>query len=188
MAMLCQLEALIFIGTRILLPYYECIWNISLWEFVIFITSHFYKFFSCFTQTVRSHNPLYPEGDVLQMIGEINTVIYSRPQPRTITVGDSVWVDDHVVICCLQCGTCCYDTEALREDTKCDWQNPLSTWWWLTAMCHAEVLSVAQDTSARVCANKLCLYSTLLLAAFVNINQEVYSYSSEMEMQSSHWW
>ncbi len=44
-------------------------------------------------------------------------------------------VDDHVLMCSLQCGMCCYDTEALRGDTKCKWQNLLSTWWWPWAWC-----------------------------------------------------
>lgn len=43
---------------------------------------------------------------------------------------DNVWADDQVVICCLQCGMCYCDTELL---SRCEWQNVLSTFWWLQA-------------------------------------------------------
>lgn len=180
MATLCQLEALIFIGTRILLPYYECIWNISLWEFVIFITSHFYQFFSCFTQPVRSHNPLYPGGDVLQMMGEINTVIYSRPQPRD---NYSWWQR--------------VGGRSRRDLLSAVWdvllwhrgvQGRHEVWVTKSAL---DLMMTDCDVSRRgiiCCAGRFSSSVCQQTSSSFSCSVGCSSYSSEMEMQSSHWW
>ncbi len=148
------------------------------------------------------------------MIGRINTVIYSVPWPQTITVRDRVWVDDQVVICCLQCGTRCYDTKALRGDTKCEWQNLLLTWWWLWVRCLMQryylfcrtlqpecvfvwvwvctnahgytAFKKYRHTSQENCKHVLSLFSRSLGSFCWYYPGGLFIFLREMEMQSSH--